>query len=71
MKAPKGYTKDYYRKEINAPVVKEFDTIEAAAIYLSEKHNASVKHMTSSIMNDTNCDAVYFPDGSAIVYEIA
>ena len=70
MKAVKDYTKDYYRKATSAPIIKEFAAIEAAAIYLSEKHNTSVNHMISSIMNDTNCDAVYFPDGSVILYEI-
>ena len=70
MKAVREYTKDYYRKEINAPIVKEFSTIEAAVVYLAEKHGANMEDMVSNITNDTNCDAVYFPDGSVIVYEI-
>ena len=69
MKAVKGYTKDYYLKETSAPIVKEFDTISQAAAYLAEKHGASVEYMTNSIMNDTNCDAIYFADGSVIIYE--
>lgn len=70
MKAVRGYTKDDYQKETNAPIVKEFDTIAQAAAYLAKKHSASVEYMTSSIMNDTNCDAIYFEDGSVIIFEL-
>ncbi len=69
MKAVKGYTKDHYRKIENAPVVKEFATISEAAEYLAQKHRSSTEYMVNSIMNDTNCDAIYFPDDSVILYE--
>lgn len=70
MKAVTGYSKDDYRKETSAPIVKEFDTIAQAAAYLAEKHNASVEYMTSCIVNDANCDAIYFPDGSVVLFEM-
>lgn len=67
MKAVKGYKKDDYR---NAPTVLEFETIEQAAEYLANKHNQSVNYMIRSIKDDTNCDAIYFNDGSVILREL-
>ena len=69
MKAVKGYEKNYYMQETEAPSVKEFDTIQQAAEYLANKYGTSVEYMTSSIMSSTNCDAIYFDDGSVIIYE--
>lgn len=66
MKAVKGYTKDSYRQ--SAPSTTEFQSIEAAAEHLAKmwpEHNADF--YAKSIMNDTNCDAVYFEDGSVIL----
>jgi len=66
MKAVPGYTKDDYRK---APVVLDFSTIAAAAEYLAQKYNQSIQDMEAAILNDTNCDAIYFDDGSVILNE--
>ena len=68
MEAVKGYDKESYRQR--CPVVKEFDSIQNAAEYLAQKYNSTVEKMTDSIMNDTNCDAVYFPDGSVVLCEL-
>lgn len=66
MKAVRGYTKDDYRK--SSPSTKDFQSIEAAAEYLKKKWpERSADFYIESIMNDTNCDAVYFEDGSVIL----
>ena len=70
MKAVRGYTKDNYRKETAAPIVKEFTTIDQAAAYLAKKYGACAEYMTRSIMDDTNGDAIYFEDGTVIIYEL-
>lgn len=67
MKAVKGYTKEDYRN--SAPVVKDFETIEKASEYLASKYNQSKEYMTRSILDDTNCDAIYFNDNSVIILE--
>ena len=66
MKTVIGYTKDSYKR--SAPSATEFLSIEAAAKYLAERwpeHNADF--YTKSIINDMNCDAIYFEDGSVIL----
>ena len=66
MKAARGYTKDSYRQ--SAPSTTEFQSIEAAAEYLAKRWpEHSADFYTESIMNDTNCDAIYFEDGSVIL----
>lgn len=67
MKAVKGYDKDYYRQ--TAPVVMEFEDIAQAAEYIAKKYGQPVEDMTHSIMNETNCDAIYFDDGTVILLE--
>ena len=67
MKAVRGYEKSYYIQR--CPVAKEFETVQLAAEYLAEKYNATTESMIDSIMNDTNCDAVYFPDGTVVLCE--
>ncbi len=67
MKSVKGYSKEYYKNR--SPVAKEFETIENAAEYLASKYGSTVKKMKDSILNDTNCDAVYFEDGTVILCE--
>lgn len=67
MKAVKGYTKEDYMR---GPVNKEFASIDAAAEYLANKYHSNPEYMRESILNDTNCDAVYFPDGSVIITEL-
>lgn len=67
MKYVKGYTKDDYR---NAPTVLEFETIEQASEYLANKYKQSAEYMIRSIKDDTNCDAIYFDDGSVILREL-
>lgn len=69
MKAVKGYTKDYYRNGMSAPVILEFDNIGAAAEYLAKKHGLNEEYAAESIINDTNCDAIWFDDGTVILYE--
>lgn len=66
MKAIKGYKKEDYR---NAPVVLEFQSIDEAAEYLAKKFSTSKDRMIDAIQNDTNCDAIYFDDGSVILNE--
>ena len=66
MKYVKGFKKDdYLRGDVN----KEFDTMEQAAKYYSEKHGISIEDAIERIKNDTNCDAIYFDDGSVIINE--
>ena len=67
MKAVKGKEKSYYLDQ--APIAKEFDTIEQAAKYLADKYNSSVEYMTHCIMDETNRDAVYFFDGTVVLLE--
>lgn len=66
MKYVKGYTKADYRI---GDVVREFDTMEAAAEYIAQKYGKSTEWAIEGIMNDTNCDAVYFDDGSVVINE--
>lgn len=65
MKAVKGYSKEYYR---NLYAHKEFSSVDSAAEYLSKRYDQSKGHLAESILNDTNCDAIYFDDNSVILY---
>lgn len=67
MKAVKGYDKESYKA--TAPIAKEFETIEKAAEYLSNKYKMDKEYMVRSIKDDTNCDAIYFEDNSVIILE--
>ncbi|MEE1078546.1 MAG: hypothetical protein UIC64_05775 [Agathobacter sp.] len=67
MKAVKGSTKESYREL--APIAKDFETIEKASEYLASKYNQSKEYMTRSILDDTNCDAIFFDDNSVIILE--
>lgn len=68
MRAVRGYKKSDYQKM--SPNVMEFDSIQEAAEYLAEKHSQSVEYMVQSIKDDTNCDAIYFEDGSVVLLEL-
>ena len=69
MKAVRGYSKEYYRDPERAPIILEFTTIDAAAKHLAEKHGHSFDYMKLSVLDDTNCDAIFFDDGTVILYE--
>lgn len=68
MRAVRGYKKSDYQKM--SPNVMEFDSIQEAAEYLAEKHSQPVEDMVKAIENDTNCDAIYFEDGSVVLLEM-
>lgn len=68
MRAVRGYKKSDYLKM--SPNVMEFNSIMEAAEYLAEKHSQSVEDMVKAIENDTNCDAIYFEDGSVVLLEM-
>lgn len=65
MKAVKGYDKEYYRA--TSPSVEEFETIDQAAEALVNKFGGVKEYFINSIMDDTNCDCIYFPDDSVII----
>lgn len=68
MKAVKSYTKEYYKQ--SAPSAMEFPSIESAAEYLLNKwHEHDIAYYTRSILNDTNCDAIYFDDSSVVLLD--
>ncbi len=71
MKAIKGCTKEQYKEELAGGVIKEFETIQEAAKYLAGKYNSTVEYMERSIADDTNCDAIYFEDGSVLLCEFS
>lgn len=79
MKAANGCEKEYYRTSTNAPIVKEFSKLGDAIEYLATKYNVSMDFeeradfmikTAANIVDDANCDAIYFPDGSVILYEL-
>lgn len=69
MKAVKGYTKNDYIaicKEENGEVF-EFKTMDEAAGYITKfAPDFSKKEAIAGIKNDTNCDWVFFEDGSVV-----
>lgn len=68
MKAVKGYTKEYYKAECieegGEPF--EFSSFEEAARHLAYMGRYSVEIAKQGIENDTNCDWIFFEDGSVI-----
>lgn len=72
MKAVKGYSKGDYINNAKSSGMNslEFSTVEAAAEYVAAKYNkTSIIEAKEAILNDTNCDAICFDDGSVILYE--
>lgn len=67
MKAVKGYTKESYIE--NAPKHKEFKNIDLASKYLTTQYPTSLYDAILSILDDTNCDAIFFDDGSVVLIE--
>lgn len=68
MKAVKGYSKEYYKKECieegGEPF--EFNSLGEAASHLANMGGYAVEVAKQGIENDTNCDWILFEDGSVI-----
>lgn len=67
MRAVKGYTKEDYLKNAKKSKTREFANMEEAVKYVSRVFKMDKQTAQKSIENDTNCDMIYFEDGSVIV----
>lgn len=68
MKAVKGYSKDYYKKECaqEGGEAFEFSSMDQAAEHLANMGGYTLEAARAGIENDTNCDWIYFEDGSVL-----
>jgi len=48
---------------------KEFRCLDDAANYIASKYGQNTGKIKDDILDDRNCDALVFEDGSVIIYE--